>query len=391
MGLLGTIGGIIGGNKAAKAAGAQAAELRAAGNTAFESSRFRPVGVTTAFGTSNYTVDPTTGALTGAGYNLTPEMQAIQGGLLSQAGGVGMNLTGQGLQGAQSLFNLGQQFLPTSTGYQVDPNATAYADQLRGLSQQVLPQNYDTTAAAQQYMQQQQALLQPSREQAQAGLTQNLFNTGRGGVAVSQGGMLGAANPEQQALLNARSMQDLQLAANAQQQARANLSQDISLGTQLGSSALNTAQNADTLAYQRMLNNIQTGSGLFGAGAQAATAGYSPLQTALTGAASLDKLGQQSLGLGMDLGNTASAANARASQLRLGTAAPAAQAQFASSSWSPWAAALGGLDKAGEQAINALAGNMFGMGGSVSTPMNYGTNFGSQQSRMLAEQDAWFK
>ena len=363
MGLLGTIGGIIGGNKAAKAAEAQAAELRAAGNTAFESSRFRPVGVTTAFGTSNYTVDPTTGALTGAGYNLTPEMQAIQGGLLSQAGGAGMNLTGQGLQGAQSLFNLGQQFLPTSTGYQVDPNATAYADQLRGLSQQVLPQNYDTTAAAQQYMQQQQALLAPGREQALAQTRQGLFNTGREGLSIAQGGNLQATNPEMAAFANAQAMQDLQLAANAQQQARANLSQDISLGTQLGSSALNTAQNADTLAYQRMLNNIQTGSGLFGAGAQAATAGYSPLQTALTGAASLDKLGQQSLGLGMDLGNTASAANARASQLRLGTAAPAAQAQFTSSSWSPWAAALGGLDKMGDQMISAYMG---GIGGAPS-------------------------
>jgi hypothetical protein len=76
----------------------------------------------------------------------------------------------------------------------------------------------------------------------------------------------------------------------------------------------------------------------------------------LTGAASLDKLGQQSLGLGMDIGNTASAANARASQLRLGTAAPAAQAQFASSSWSPWASALGGLDKMGDQLMSAYMG-----------------------------------
>jgi hypothetical protein len=330
MGLLGVIGGVIGGNKAAKAAGAQAAELRAAGNTAFESSRFRPVGVTTAFGTSNYTVDPTTGALTGAGYSLTPEMQAIQGGLLSQAGGMGMDFTGQGLQGAQSLFNLGQQYLAES------------------------PQQ-----AAQNYMAQQQALLQPSRDQAQAGLTQNLFNTGRGGVAVAQGGGMGAANPEQQALLNAQAMQDLQLASQAQQQG---------------------------------MRQAEFGAGLFGAGAQAATAGYSPLQTALTGAASLDKLGQQSLGLGMDLGNTASAANARASQLRLGTAAPAAQAQFASSSWSPWASALGGLDKMGDQLMSAYMGKPFGgtpqgaygqqeqyLAGALSNPQ-------TQQARMLAAQ-----
>lgn len=283
MGLLGTIGGILGGNKAAKAAAAQAAELRAAGQAAFESSRFRPVGVTTAFGTSNFTVDPTTGALTGAGYQLTPEMQAIQGGLLSQAGGMGMDLTGQGLQGAQSLFNLGQQYLAES------------------------PQQ-----AAQNYMAQQQALLAPSREQGLANVRQGLFNTGRGGLSIAQGGNLQATNPEMAAFANAQAMQDLQLAAQAQQAG---------------------------------MDQTKFGAGLFGLGSQAATAGYSPLQTALTGAASLDKLGQQALTMGTGLGETASGINAKAAQLRLNPQVSAAEAQRAASSWSPWAAALGGLDK----------------------------------------------
>lgn len=283
MGLLGTIGGILGGNKAAKAAAAQAAELRTAGQAAFESSRFRPVGVTTAFGTSNFTVDPTTGALTGAGYQLTPEMQAIQGGLLSQAGGMGMDLTGQGLQGAQSLFNLGQQYLAES------------------------PQQ-----AAQNYMAQQQALLAPSREQGLANVRQGLFNTGRGGLSIAQGGNLQATNPEMAAFANAQAMQDLQLAAQAQQAGK---------------------------------DQTKFGAGLFGLGSQAATAGYSPLQTALTGAASLDKLGQQALTMGTGLGETASGINAKAAQLRLNPQVSAAEAQRAASSWSPWAAALGGLDK----------------------------------------------
>lgn len=283
MGLLGTIGGILGGNKAAKAAAAQAEELRKSGQAAFESSRFRPVGVTTAFGTSNFTVDPTTGALTGAGYQLTPEMQAIQGGLLSQAGGMGMDLTGQGLQGAQSLFNLGQQYLAES------------------------PQQ-----AAQNYMAQQQALLAPSREQGLANVRQGLFNTGRGGLSIAQGGNLQATNPEMAAFANAQAMQDLQLAAQAQQAG---------------------------------MDQTKFGAGLFGLGSQAATAGYSPLQTALTGAASLDKLGQQALTMGTGLGETASGINAKAAQLRLNPQISAAEAQRAASSWSPWAAALGGLDK----------------------------------------------
>lgn len=329
MGLLGTIGGIVGGNKAKKAAEEQARALTAAGQAAFESSRFRPVGVTTAFGSSNFTTDPTTGALTQAGYQLTPEMLAMQQGLIGQAGGAGMELAGQGLQGAQSLFGLGQQYLAQS------------------------PQE-----AAQQWMQSQQDLLQPGRQQAQAGLTQNLFNTGRGGVAVSQGGMMGAANPELQALMNAQSMQDLQLASQAQQQGR---------------------------------SQTEFGAGLFGLGGQAATAGYSPMRAALSGASGIEDLGQQSLKLGMSLGETASAANQRAAQLRLSTAAPAAQAQYSASSWSPWASALGGLDQMGTQAMSAMTGNMFGMGGSVSTPMTYGTNYGSQQSQMLADQDRWFK
>lgn len=283
MGLLGTIGGILGGNKAAKAAAAQAEELRKAGQTAFESSRFRPVGITTAFGTSNYTVDPTTGALTGAGYQLTPEMQAIQGGILSQASGAGMDFTGQGLQGAQGLFNLGQQYLAQS------------------------PQE-----AAQQYMTQQQALLAPSREQAWANLSQSDYNRGTTGLNVAQGGGLQAANPYATALANTQAMQDLQLAANAQQAG---------------------------------MDQTKFGAGLFGLGAQTATAGYSPLQSALTGASALDKYGQQALSMGLDIGNMATSANQRAAQMRLGVAQPAAQAQYASSSWSPWAAALGGLDK----------------------------------------------
>jgi hypothetical protein len=173
----------------------------------------------------------------------------------------------------------------------------------------------------------QQALLAPGREQAQAGLTQNLFNTGRGGVAVAQGTGMGAASPEQQALLNAQAMQDLQLASQAQQQGRA---------------------------------QTQFGAGLFGTGIDLATQGYNPLKAQFGLAQGMEQAAQQPLTLGMDLGNMATAANARAAQLRLGTAVPAAQAQYAASSWSPWAAALGGLDK------SFNISSLFGGGGTPS-------------------------
>lgn len=342
--------GLLGSSMQADAAEASAQANVDAARIAAEAQKFRPVGVTTRFGTSNFQTDAN-GNVTSAGYNVAPDVAMMRDRLLSQAGGQGFQTAQQAQQAQQSLFGLGQQFLPTSTQYQVDPNATAYANQLRGLSQQVLPQSYDTTAAAQQYMQQQQALLQPSREQAQASLTQNLFNTGRGGVAVSQGGMMGAANPEQQALLNARSMQDLQLAANAQQQARANLSQDISLGTQLGSSALNTAQNADTLAYQRMMNNINAGAGLFGTGIDIATQGYNPLKTQFGLGQAMEQSGQGALDLGVNIGGrtTQGATNAANTIYNAQTAANAANA------YSPFGATLQGA--AGNQQLMSGIGN----------------------------------
>lgn len=275
---LGAIGGILGGNKAADAQRAQAENLRQSGQQAFDASRFRPVGITTRFGSSAFNVDPTTGALLGANYSLSPEYANIQDRLMAQAAGQGMDFTGQGLQGAQSLFNLGQGYLAET------------------------PQQ-----AAQNWMANQQALLAPSRAKAAAGLTQNLFNTGRGGVAVSQGTGMGAANTEQQALLNAQAQQDLQLAAEAQQQG---------------------------------MNQTKFGASLFGMGSQVANAGYDPFKTQFGLMQNIEQAGQQPLTLGMDIGKTASGINAQAAGLRLNPQTSAAGIQAKADSWSPWASAL---------------------------------------------------
>ena len=102
-GVVGTIGGILGGNSAAKAARAQAESLRQAGQQAFEASRFRPVGITTRFGSSQFEVDPTTGALTSAGYTAAPEVAALQDRLFSQMGQQGINTTEQAMAAQQLL------------------------------------------------------------------------------------------------------------------------------------------------------------------------------------------------------------------------------------------------------------------------------------------------
>jgi len=288
-------GGLFGGSSAKKAAQASAQAQLESARIAAEAQRFRPVGITSRFGSSSFTTDPS-GYLTGAGYNLAPDIAALRDQFLSQAGGQGMALGTQGLEGAQSLFNLGQQYLAQS------------------------PEE-----AAQQYMTSQQALLAPGRERAQAGLTQNLFNTGRGGVAVSQGGMLGAANPEQQALANAQAMQDLQLAAQAQAGGRA---------------------------------QTQFGAGLFGLGAQAATAGYSPFQTQFGLASNLEQTGQNTLDLGAQLGGRSAAAGANVGNTLLTGGTNAARALQPAAAYNPFATALTGL--AGNQQFTQGLSNLFG-------------------------------
>jgi hypothetical protein len=132
------------------------------------------------------------------------------------------------------------------------------------------------------------------------------------------------------------------------------LSQDISLGTQLGSSALNTAQNADTLAYQRMMNNINAGSGLFGTGIDLATAGYNPLKTQFGLGQTIDAAGQNALDLGVNIGG-------RATQGAANAANTLYQAQTNANNmgaFSPFGAALQGA--AGNQRLMSGIGNMFG-------------------------------
>ncbi len=375
--------GYLGAKKQASAT-TDAARMQAdAAIQAAEMSRFRPVGVTTGFGSSNFTIDDE-GNVTGAGYQLTPELEAIRNRLISQAGayrpediyGLTQPLAG----GATSLFGLGQQLLPTSldrtaspeaqalaqryqqaamglapTSYETaaSPEAMAYANQLRGVAGQVMPTSYDTTAAAQQYFQQQQGLLAPQREQQLSSVRNRLFQTGRQGLATggTAAGNMAQTNPELAAYYNSLAQQDAQLAAAAQDRARAQLQQDIGLGTALGGQALTaqqqaeatsrqnmlqnlglslgfgttglgTATGAEDLARQRFAQDLGLGAGLFGTGAglvgqipALTSSAYSPLQTQLGLAGSTEGLGQQAFELGSAIGGRAATAGAAAGNL----------------------------------------------------------------------------
>ena len=218
------------------------ARIGQATQQAVSGSQFRPVGVTTRFGSSNFQIDPATGQLVSAGYTASPEITSAQ----------------------NKLLGLGASYLAQT------------------------PQD-----VAQKYMQDQLALLAPSREQQSANLINQLQNTGRTGLSVAQGGGLLAANPEMAALANARSLQDLQLAANAQQAGQ---------------------------------QNVLFGTGLFGQ------------------AGNLENMAQQPFNLGTGLGTSVSNAGARAGQLGIqGNVYGNAIGLSSANTTNPFATVLGGL------------------------------------------------
>ena len=246
------------------------AQRAAADKAAFES-RFRPIGVTTAFGSSQFTRDPKTDLLSEASYTLDPRLRALQDQLF---GGVGGDLDyGLGaynrimpVEGAsQSLFRLGQQYLATS------------------------PEE-----ARQRYMDEQMAVLDPIRQREEDRLGSSVFGRGRLGLQVGDMG-----NPELFGLATARREQDLKLAAQAEQAAQQRLNFGAGLfGT--GTDFLNAVP-----AYQ--------------------VAAMSPFSNRLGLTETIEGLGQRSLGLGMELGGAISNAGANAGNALLKGGMAAAQ------------------------------------------------------------------
>ena len=265
---LGTAGSLLQMQESREAAQRAQAMIDRETAAAKTAAQFRPIGMTTRFGTSQFQVDPVTGQLTSAGYTLSPEAKAAQDRLVA--------LAGQGLtqaEGAQKAFE------PLQTG----------ATRLFELGGKYLAKTPEDVAK--DYLASQMALLQPGRELELANLQNRLQQQGRGGLAVAQGGAMGATTPELQALFNARAQQEAQLAANAQQYGQ---------------------------------QNVLFGAGLLGQGSQAMgqyyggqQQAYAPFTTALGQVQGLETAAQQPLQMGAALGQTASTAGARMGQLGL--------------------------------------------------------------------------
>jgi len=284
------------------------AQVRAA-QIAADAAKFRPVGVTTRFGQSAFTTDAQ-GNVTGAGYAASPEIRGYQDRLSA--------LATQGLRdaelapyaylpltsGAQSLFNLGQGYLAKSP-----------------------------EAAAQDYISKQQALLAPSRQTQLAELQNKLFQQGRGGAAVAQGGNLMATSPEMAAYYNALAQSDLALAAQADQAAQ---------------------------------DRIRFGAGLFdtGAGLQnkyyaGQTAAYQPFATAMDTSSGLESLAQQPMNLGTSIGAKTTASTAEAGRLLSSGITNAAATMYPSNAYSATGNFFTGV--AQNPAVTGAINNAFGV------------------------------
>jgi hypothetical protein len=364
------IGGAVAGREAGKAAQAAAdtsanAQLAAA-RIAAEEARFRPVGITTRFGQSQFGFDDA-GRLTSAGYTVSPELQALQQRLLGVAPGsletaLGAEAELGAIRGAvPGLFGLAGQLLPTDVSRQASPEELAYAQQLGMLGQQVTPTSYDPTAAAQSYFAEQQAMLDPVRQREEQRLASSVFGRGRAGLSVGDMGQ-----PELFTLAQARGQQDLALAAQARERARQELRQDIGLGTQLGAAGITARQQAENLARARFAEDLQAGTGLFGTGAsllglipQYQTQAMAPFQTQLGLAQTIENLGQQPLDIGAQLGGRTATAGAQAGEALLRGGLGAAQSQLTGNLLSSTARYGTLQDLLGNQQIQRGIGGLF--------------------------------
>ena len=316
------VGGLLQGQSAKSAANTSAQAQLEAGRLAAEEARFRPIGTTTRFGSSQFQFGPE-GRLSGAGYTVSPELQQYQ----DQLQALSQQQIQQGLMAPQ-------QYAPLQGA----------AGGLFSLGQQYLAQTPEQVA--QQYISRQQDLLAPSRERQYAQVQNQLFNTGRGGLSVGATGLrpsggtgLSAANPEMEAYYNALAQQDLQLAAQAQEAGQ----RQVAFGAGL------FGTGAD------ILNQYQTGQ----------VGALDPFKAYLGTSSDIEKLGQQPLQIGSELGGRASTAGARAGEFITQGARNASGYNYQANSYNPFSDALIGAG------TNKNLMRLFGGGGS---PYSYSTN-----------------
>jgi hypothetical protein len=309
--VLSTVGGLISGSKGADAAKTTAESLRAAGIRSSNMAQFRPVGLRTGFGSSNFRVNDL-GQVEEAGYTLNPELESLRNRFTAGATGYDptrvQNLTEPIYGGAASLFNLGGSYLGAN------------------------PQD-----VAAKYISDRQGLLQPSRAAEFGRINARNYATGRGGLGVNTGTGGAPSNPALQAYYNSIFQQDRALAAEA-----------------------------DTEAMKR----IGFGADLYGAGGKLAagipslfSGSFLPIETQLGLARTVEGMGERPFAMSQELARLQAGAGASAGNLYLQPQAGAAAAYGNYQGYSPFGSALSGLGSTVSGGGFGGFSNLFGGGG----------------------------
>jgi len=291
-----------------------AAAQREAARLGAEVAAFRPVGMTSRFGTGAFDITNVGGVprVTGARYTVAPELQAIQDQIMGLTGGAvttaqEAQMAAQPLgMAAQRLFNLGGQYISESP----------------------------EVARQRIYNQLQEARL-PSQLQEEQRLSAGAFGRGRAGLNIGNMGQ-----PELYSLARAREAQRAQDIVSAEQQAQ---------------------------------QQIQFGGGLFGLGAQQLGQQYAiptqalgPLQSYLGTIGSIEELGQQPFKLGLQVGGAAqSGANVGSQLLSSGLSSAATTQQRAGDAASQQLTSF--MNQALGAAVGGFTGGFGGGGGGLPT------------------------
>lgn len=288
---------------------AAAAAQREAAQRAAQISAFRPVGMTTRFGTSQFGLTDVGGVprVTSASYTVAPDLKAIQdqlmgltGGALVSAGEAQMAAQPLGMA-AQRLFNLGGQYIAESP-----------------------------EAARQRIFDELQAVRQPAQRQEEQRLASTVFGRGRAGLNIG-----GVGQPELYSLAAARQAQRAQDVALANQQAQ----QQIQFGTGL----------------------FGTGAGMLGQQYAIPTQALGPLQSLLGTTSTIENLGQQPFQLGLQVGGAAQpGATAGAQMLQAGLSSAAATERAAGDAASQQLTSF--MNKMLGSAIGGFTGSFGGFG-----------------------------
>lgn len=286
-----------------------AAAQRLAAERAGQVAAFRPVGMTSRFGTGQFDITDVGGVprVTGARYTVDPALSAIQDQLMGLTGGAltsaqEAQLAAQPLgEAARRLFNLGGQYLAESP-----------EDATRRIYNQL------------------QDVRRPDQMREEERLSSSVFGRGRAGLNIGSSGQ-----PELLALTRAREQQRAADAYAANQQAR---------------------------------EQIQFGSGLYGIGAQRLGEQYSlptqslgALQSLLGTVGTIEEMGQQPFRLGLSVGGAAQPGASAGAQLLQSGLTSAATTQRAAGD-----AASGQLTGFMNKMLNAAVGSFSGSYGGSS-------------------------